>query len=139
MHELSYYYYIGCFFDKEEEERLLEHRQGPALERPIGSLHVTVEYLPEHVDTSLFGTEVEVTVTGYGNDGRNEGFRVEISSADDEVQSLLDGIEIPHITLSRAEDAESVDTKNILFEPIEPFTVKGRFGAYISGLGPVTD
>ncbi len=133
------YYYIGCFFDKEEEKRLLEHRQGPALEHRIGSLHVTVEYLPGQVDTSLFGTEVEAIVTGYGNNGRNEGFSVEVSSADEDMQRLLDSIELPHITLSRAEDAESVGTKKLRFDPIEPFSVKGKFGGYIRGHGPVTD
>ena len=132
------YYYIGCFFDKEEEERILDRRQGPVLEHPIEPLHLTVEYMPEPVDASLFGTVVEVTVTGYGNDGRNEGFRVEVCSADADVQRMLDSVEVPHITLSRAEDAASVDTKFLVFDTIEPFSVKGRFGAYLRNHGPVT-
>lgn len=134
------YQYIGCFFDEETEKMLREHRQGKELAKSIKYLHTTIEYQPKYIGRipELFGKEIEVTVTGYGNNGRNEGLEVKVSSKNEEIQEMLERIEVPHITLSRAEDAQSVDTRYLEFEPIEPFTVKGVFGGYADNNGPVT-
>lgn len=130
--------YIGCFFDHDEAEKLRAHRAGKALDKQIASLHITFEYGPEDMRTRLFGKEVTVRVVGYGNNGKNEGYLVEISSGDEEVKALADKIALPHITLSRALDASSVDTKDLDFAEIEPFSVTGRFGGYSEEIGPVT-
>lgn len=131
------YKYIGCFFDLEESRALRRLSRFRGLKKRIKSLHVTIEYDPEEVDTDLFGEEIEVRVTGYGNNRRNEGLLVEAHSDNPVIQAMLDRIEVQHITLSRALAAESVDTKNLEFRKIKPLTVKGRFGGFSEELGPI--
>ena len=120
--------YIGCFFPR---DAVLLHaaRIAPRrLDRIIQHPHVTFVYAPEQVDTSLFGLPVQAQVVGYGNDGRNEGFRVLLTARSPALCRLADAIEQPHITLSVAAGGHSVDTGRLTFSPIEPFLLEGRFG-----------
>lgn len=130
--------YTGCFFDHDMASVLRRHRQGEELSKSIRALHMTIFYEPEEVDITLLGEEIRVHVVGYSNDGSNEGYLVEADSDNEKIKELLEQIEVQHITLSRAEEARSVDTKDLDFQPIEPFCVKGHFGIFVEGLGPVT-
>lgn len=84
--------------------------------------------MPLFVPTELFGTEVEVKVTGYGCNGKNEAVSVEFVNLPDELTDLAKNIRVPHITLSVAKDEEAVNSSFLTFEPVTPFSFKGVFG-----------
>lgn len=125
------YIYIGCFFDFDELQAAVAPIAPRRLERPISAPHVTFVYHPERVDTRLFGREVTVRVTGYGNDGRNEGLQVEVLTQDPILREMALHIPTPHITLSVSRRGRPVDTAGLAFSPVEPFSLTGRFGGYL--------
>ena len=126
------YIYLACFIPYHKLLPKLSDIQRTCLDRIIYHPHVTVRYRPEDVDETLFGTPVRIRVTGYGNDGRNEGLGVSLSTENPELQKLTDGIEVPHITLSVAAGSNAADTRNLTFLPIEPFEITGRYGGFIT-------
>ena len=75
-------------------------------------------------------------VTGYANNGKNEGFKVELSSENSEVQRELSKIQVPHITLSVAKGCSPIRTSNLMFKNIPSFSFKGTIGAY-TNKGPM--
>ncbi len=129
------YKYVGCFIKKDVLEAACAPLERTPLFRSIASPHVTFLYMPETVDTSLFGQRVFLTVVGYGNDGKNEGLAVQVRCEDAHLQAMADAIAVPHITLSVAEGAHTVDTGKLLFLPIAPFVLEGVFGGYIEDVG----
>ena len=72
------------------------------------------------------------TVVGYGNDGLNEGLLVDWKDGDAELRELFDQIKVPHITLSRGEYSESLNTRYLEFKPVEPFVIEGVFGGVVN-------
>ena len=72
------------------------------------------------------GTQVEITVTGYINDGLNEGFEVEIKNFD-KLKKFYTSKNKPHITMSfdRAKGGKPFRTGTLSFKHIKKFTVKG--------------
>lgn len=124
------YSYIGCFF--EDLHGILEERNlsTGALDKVIQTPHVTFIYRPEVVEEELFGEEVKITVIGYGNNGENEGLRVELATSNPRLQEMIAEIAVPHITLSVSRRGEAVNTKDLEFAPVEPFELVGIFGAY---------
>ena len=124
------YYYVGFFVDFEElTEKVQNIRRNP-LSGTVMTPHVTYEFQPETADTSLFGEEVDIQITGYGNDGRNEGLKVSVVSRNRRLQTIISRIEVPHITLAISGDGLSVDTRHLEFEPLNPIHIKGRFGGF---------
>ena len=124
--------YIAVFFDA-ATQCFIRGYSKEGLDNPTGDLHVTVQYKPENPHTEHFGKKVLVKGIAYGNNGRNEGLKVVVESDDEELQALLDGIAVPHITLSWSKDSKAVFTKDVCFdEPVE-FEVEGTFGAFIKG------
>lgn len=122
--------YTGVFFDmpalySEMNKRLARKKLYREIERP----HVTVQYKPKEVNTSLFGQEVEFTVTGYAVDGRNEGVAVQFSKdgLSQELRELLETIKVPHITLSVSKNGRPVDTGRLHFEACQPFSIRGTY------------
>ena len=132
------YLYIACFVPYYRLMAAVTPIREQRLEREILQPHVTVQYQPETVDERLFGENVLIRVTGYGCNGRNEGLSVQVQSRNPDLQKLLDRIAVPHITLSVARDGSSVDTRELDFHPVEPFTVRGRFGGCLPGRVVVT-
>lgn len=124
------YKYIGCFLDFEKLHKAIAHLPQQRLSRLIAHPHVTFAYRPESVDTALFGEKIALTVTGYGNDGVNEGLLVEVHTKNATLQKMADGIAVPHITLSLGAAGEAVDTAKLKFSPIAPFELCGLFGGY---------
>lgn len=124
------YVYVGCFFSSDELLQKLCSIRTVSLDRTISDLHVTFAYRPEEVDTSLFGEDIAVTVTGYGNNGRNEGVKVSLSSDDPRLQLMIEKITVPHITLSVSNESRSVYTKDLEFMPIDPIQLTGKFGGF---------
>lgn len=124
------YLYIGCFFDANQLWAAVAPISPRRLDRPVEAPHVTFVYRPAQVDTRLFGRAVSVRVVGYGNDGRNEGLRVEVLTEEPALQNLARQIPVPHITLSVSRQGRPVDTAGLTFSPVEPFRLTGRFGGY---------
>lgn len=125
------YEYVGCFFDyKELSEKVKKIRQNP-LECEKMKPHVTFEYAPSVVDTTLFGEKIFVTITGYGNDGRNEGVQVVISCENQCLESMAQKIEVPHITLAVSSTGQAVNTKYLKFEKVEPLSIIGYYDGHI--------
>lgn len=125
--------YTACFVDREVLEEYLKDRYPDRLERAIDWPHVTVSYMPDHVPEDLVGTLVRIRVTGYGNDGTNEGLLVTTESDDPALQALLDGIQRPHITISVSAEGRPVDTAGLDFGPARPADLEGIFGVFEAG------
>ena len=119
--------YVGIFFAKEEMEKIKKKNCGTPLENDITNKHVTIAFKPTEFDTSLFGEIVEVVVVGYGNNGKNEGVKVEIKSDN----KILKSVNVPHITLSVGNGGKPVDTGKLLFEDVsDKVTLKGKIGYF---------
>lgn len=131
--------YIGCFFQREEFYSAVAGIRKNMLEREIADPHVTFKYKPESVDTALFGAPVKAVVTGYANDGKNEGVSVRLSCTVPEIQKMTDGIAVPHVTIALSGNGEPVDTKKLDFLPVPPVEITGLFGGYSVLDGTVTE
>lgn len=119
--------YVGIFFAKEEIKKIKKKNYGTPLENDIKNKHVTIAFKPTEFDTSLFGEIVEVTIVGYGNNGKNEGVKVEIKSDN----KILKSVNVPHITLSVGNGGKPVDTGKLLFEDVsDKVTLKGKIGYF---------
>lgn len=125
--------YTGVFVNAEELAKQLQESglNRVAHEKEIEDTHVTFEFRPKVVDESLFGTPVDILVTGYGSDDENEGLSVRIMCQNQQVQEIGSSVEIPHITLSISRDGRAVNTRRLVFHPIEtPFVIKGVYKAF---------
>ena len=98
----GYYYYEAIFLDKDE---VLKAFKQAAPDYPKNDLtppefHVTTAFQPEEKHTSLYGTKVTVHIVGYtsgtvhrddgAGESSNEGFLVELSTDNKEMQDLID-------------------------------------------------
>ena len=137
----GYYYYEAIFLDKDE---VLNAFRQAAPDYPKNDLtppefHVTTAFQPEEKHTSLYGTKVTVHIVGYAsgivrrNDGAgessNEGFLVELSTDNKEMQDLIDSYDkVMHITGSYS--AEGYYTEFLDWSKTTPMdiTVTGTFG-----------
>lgn len=130
---MNRYHYVGVFFDQKELQNHADYwavrLHKKRLEKIIMKPHVTFEYRPEITDETLFEKEVTFRVTGYGNDGKNEGFSVQMLSDSKPLLERYNKIAVPHITLSISEDSEAVYTSRLKFEEIPPFEIKGIYAA----------
>ena len=130
--------YEGLFFDSDAVE-LINSLENPRLPVINDEIHCTFKYHPsdEEIFDDLVGREVEVLIVGYGNDGQNSGFEIQLP---DEIMPYYINFEEeqpnmlkkPHITASLAEGAKASKTKDLYFERLEnPIRVNGTFGYWI--------
>ncbi len=137
----GYYYYEAIFLDKDE---VLKAFKQAAPDYPKNDLtppefHVTTAFQPEEKHTSLYGTKVTVHIVGYASgtvhrddgagESSNEGFLVELSTDNEEMQALLDSYDkVWHITGSYS--AEGYYTEFLDWSKTTPMdiTVTGTFG-----------
>ncbi len=137
----GYYYYEAIFLDKDE---VLNAFKQAAPDYPKNDLtppefHVTTAFQPEEKHTSLYGTKVTVHIVGYASgtvhrddgagESSNEGFLVELSTDNEEMQALLDSYDkVWHITGSYS--AEGYYTEFLDWSKTTPMdiTVTGTFG-----------
>lgn len=130
---MSEFEYIGCFFDYDELSGLVKSiRTNPLLNEKFNP-HVTFKYMPDKVDVKLFGTKVKVTVTGYGNNGENEGLKVSLSCENEVLNKMIEKIEVPHITLSVSKNGAAVNTRYVDFNDIPSFEITGTYGGFTKG------
>ncbi len=123
------YVYEGIFV---EEEQLYSKLKGiipnNRLEHVVKALHVTCHYRPKISHQEFYGSKVRLKILGYGNNGLNEGIRVEIDSQNPQFKSKN---EVPHITLSYADTSSPKATIGVEFTDIEEVTITGVFGGYM--------
>ena len=137
----GYYYYEAIFLDKDE---VLNAFKQAAPDYPKNDLtppefHVTTAFQPEEKHTSLYGTKVTVHIVGYASgtvhrddgagESSNEGFLVELSTDNKEMQDLIDSYDkVWHITGSYS--AEGYYTEFLDWSKTTPMdiTVTGTFG-----------
>ena len=131
------YEYVGCFFEWSDLEKALENIEHDHLWRKITFPHITFAYMPEFVDEELFGEKILVRIIGYGNDGENEGVKVEVVSGIPKLKEAFEQIEAPHITLSVSETGKPVNTRYLNYVPAEPVELTGIYGGYDEDSGKV--
>ena len=129
--------YEGIFFEGESADII---RSLDIKELPITNdlFHCTFKYRPrdDEIFDEIVGMEIEVLIIGYGNDGHNSGFAVQLPNDITKYYINYDEkdnkLKIPHITASLAKGAKAVNTKNLTFVPLKkPIKIKGRFGYWI--------
>lgn len=127
------YHYIGIFFNYEELHNKIK-MIGNRLERTIANPHVTFMYKPDTADESLFGEKVKVRIIAYGNNGDNEGFKVELFTSNEQLQKMINNIPVPHITISISDTGKPVNTRFIDFAPLDnSIEIEGKFGGFVDG------
>lgn len=130
--------YEGIFFEGETVDLIhsLEKEQLPVINDEI---HCTFKYHPSEneIFDELVGKEIEVLLIGYGFDGKNSGFVLQLPSEiipyyinyDEDNPGIL---KVPHITASLAEGSKASETKQLPFVTLKnPIPVKGKFGYWI--------
>ncbi len=122
--------YVGCFIKMNVFQNAIKGVRSTPLENDIQYPHITFAYKPREVDQSLFGTHIKVRIVGYGNDGENEGLKVQLSSSEPRMQNMIDELETPHITIAVSNEGKPVNTKRLNFEEIEPIVLFGKYGGY---------
>ena len=122
--------YVGCFVKfRSFQSAICRIRKNP-LDNDIQDPHITFAYKPKEVVQSLFGEKVQITIVGYGNDGINEGLKVQLKAENPAVQKMIDQIEVPHITIAVSSEGKPVNTKSLNFEDINPIEMEGKYGGY---------
>lgn len=128
--------YEGLFFEG-KVAALIHLLDKPSLEFVNDKLHCTFKYLPddEEIFDELAGKSFEVYIVGYGNDGKNSGFAIELPK---ELQKYYinyneEGeLKTPHITVSLSKGSKAVDTCNLEFKPLKkPIKITGKFGYWL--------
>ena len=130
--------YEGIFFDSTTEE-FIHSLENPKLPVINDEIHCTFKYHPhiEEIFDELVGKEIEVLIVGYGNDGQNSGFEIQLPNDimpyyinfDEDHPGKL---KKPHITASLAIGAKASKTKDLKFEKLDvSYKVNGTFGYWI--------
>ena len=137
----GYYYYEAIFLDIDAVKSAFRQAEPnhPKYDHTPPEYHVTTAFQPEEKHTSLYGTKVTVHIIGYtsgkvqredgAGESMNEGFLVEVSSDNEEMQALLDSCEkVWHITGSYS--AEGYYTEFLDWSKATPMdiTLTGTFG-----------
>lgn len=130
--------YTGLFINPDDLYSIIPSHLAHRIRDP----HVTVAYRPEanRVLLDSLGSKASIRAVAYGNNGANEGLLVEVSAEDPAIQKALEDRIAPdnrtgeikkvpmHITLSIAEGAEAVNTKNLDFMPLDnPINLTGSY------------
>ena len=131
--EKSKYLYVACFLSPMEMDCIFSHVKGRRLDHIIENPHVTLSFQPIVSHQDLFGTGIRFDVIGYASDGRNEGVLVEPHDVCEDLQAIVAERATHHITLSLAEGEHAVKTSDLTFEPINPFSIEGVYGACTYG------
>jgi hypothetical protein len=122
--------YVGCFVDFHVFQNAINGIRSNPLKNDIQYPHITFAYRPNEVDQSLFGTTIQFHIVGYGNNGKNEGVKVELSSSEPALQRMIEKLQTPHITIAVSSRGKPVDTRMLHFKEIEPITLTGEYGGY---------
>lgn len=127
--------YEGLFFD-DDTIKLIKSLETKTLETINDEIHCTFKYHPNdnEIFNELVGKTYEIYLVGYGNDGQNSGFEIQIP---DELKRYYlnddcNKLKSPHITASLAINAKANNTKNLKFKKLKnPVKIIGKFGFWI--------
>lgn len=130
--------YEGIFFEGETVD-LIHSLEKEPLSNVNDKIHCTFKYHPseDEIFDELVGNEIEVLIVGYGCDGDNSGFEVQLPADVSRYYINYDEkkpgkLKKPHITASLAKGAKASNTKDLKFERLPNFyIIKGRFGYWI--------
>ncbi|MBQ8431146.1 MAG: hypothetical protein IJX26_04350, partial [Clostridia bacterium] len=128
--------YVALFLDDESCNKLLKLEQ-VRLPKQINNLHCTLCFNPSNTKSfdNFLGKNFELKVVGYGCNGRNSGFEVELCEKAQNLYSNKDefgNLKTPHITTSLKFDAKAVDTSNMFFQPLEnPIKLTAKLGYFV--------
>lgn len=129
--------YEAIFFD-EESIRIIESLEKNPLEQKVKNMHCTFKFRPnkEELCPELLGQEFELFLIGYGCDGKNSGFEVQLPKELKEKYHHTDKktgqMILSHMTVSYALNSTPKHTKDINFQPLETkVKVTGRFGYFM--------
>lgn len=116
--------YWGIFLDDSNSLK-------KTLEKKIIYPHVTYGFKTE-MPLYILGEPTTIEVVGYAIDNNNEGYSVRIPEDPYGMCRNLFYLKrkVPHITTSVSAQGKPVDTKDLKFQPIEPFVLTGRFGYF---------
>lgn len=103
------------------------------LAKTIECQHITHQYRPAVIPTRFFGQTAKIRVTGYGINANNEGFKVEIVEASEELRKAFENVELPHITTGISKSGKAVNTRFLDFAEIEPFELTVTYGGFENG------
>lgn len=121
--------YQGLFMDNQSADLLTLAEFGENLPINQSDKHITFELNPKkHFPEELHDITYKVVVTGYGNNGENAGFEVELPEA---LLPYYKGADKVHITTSLSPTASAKNTGKLEFEGIEPFYVFARLGYFV--------
>jgi len=127
----------GIFLEEEIEQQLIV-LQKKGLDKNVENMHITFKFgNTEKYPEELIGREFKVKLTGYGSDGKNSGFSVELP---EELRRYYKSSNIPHIAVSIGEvegvKGKPIDTAKLDFKPLDkPVEIKGKLGYFILGRG----
>ena len=136
--------YEAVFLDNAQIGDLFAQARGSnaALAKVPSDYHITTAFQPETAHPEWYGQKVDVHITTYamqevktddGTPTENEGFKVELTSENEQLNSYLASINKNfHVTGSYKDFA--ICTNYIDFSEGQPFeaTVTGTFGAYMT-------
>jgi len=127
-------HYFGLFVNLYELRSKLKHINREGLkEKEIVHPHVTLKYKPDfdEIPVEFFGSSFTLIIDGYGYDEENEGVHVSFKCDNPVIQEWFDKIENPHITLSISENRKAVNTKYLVFKPIDEIHITCILGGFI--------
>lgn len=137
----GYYYYESILLDKAAVVKAFKkaNKEFPKYSISPPEFHVTTEFMPAERHEAFYGTKVTVHIIGYTYgtvhddeedlDSENEGFIVELSTDNEDMQALLDSYEKTwHITGSYT--AGGKYTEFLDWSKVQPMdiTLTGTFG-----------
>lgn len=131
----------GIFLDEEIEQQLIV-LQERGLDSNIENMHIAFKFGDiEKYPDELIGREFEIKLTGYGYDGKNSGFAVEIP---EELRKYYKSSNMPYITVSIGEvdgvKGKTVDTAKLHFKSLDKAVkIKGKLGYFIFEKGIYMD
>ena len=88
--------------------------------------HVTFGFKTEYPE-EVRGKIADIKVVGYGNNGLNEAYLVELPEW---TKQYYRGSSKPHVTLSTSIGAKPVDSWKLDFKKVKPFMLEGMFGYF---------
>ncbi len=122
----------GLFFNEKNINKL-RSKDFNKLKVTNKDVHITLNRFSEKENKHLYGKKFKIKVIGYGNDGQNSGFLVQLPKELIAYYRNIseDGTPIPpHITTSMALGARAKDTRKIDFKPlIKKFFIEGYYSS----------
>ena len=129
-------HYEGIFFEGESLE-LIKKLEGMNLGIINDEIHLTFKYKPEdsEIFNEIVGKSFDLYLIGYGNDGKNSGFKILLPKKLLKYYINYDNnhnLKVPHITASIKEGEKASNTMYLDFKPLrKKVKITGKFGYWI--------